>query len=92
MADDLGPGWVDFNGNSEKINTPNLEHMAKSGMIFLQGLPDGVRLLTYACGVQHRDVTSPARPHYPHPWCSRKTPSGSKGRAGGCGLDQSTSI
>ncbi|WP_435895199.1 sulfatase [Oceaniferula spumae] len=34
MADDLGPGWVDFDGSSKEINTPNLERMAKSGMVF----------------------------------------------------------
>lgn len=34
MADDLGPGWVDFDGSDEKINTPNLERMANNGMVF----------------------------------------------------------
>ncbi|MDQ8183504.1 sulfatase [Pelagicoccus sp. SDUM812005] len=34
MADDLGPGWVDLTGSSEKINTPNLERLARSGMVF----------------------------------------------------------
>lgn len=34
MADDLGPGWVDFDGSSPQINTPNLERLAKSGMVF----------------------------------------------------------
>ncbi|MCP5535497.1 MAG: sulfatase [Akkermansiaceae bacterium] len=34
MADDLGPGWVDFDGSSRKINTPNLERMAGNGMLF----------------------------------------------------------
>ena len=34
MADDLGPGWVDFDGSDAKINTPNLQRMAKSGMVF----------------------------------------------------------
>jgi arylsulfatase A-like enzyme len=34
MADDLGPGWVDFDGSSPEINTPNLERLAKSGMVF----------------------------------------------------------
>jgi len=34
MADDLGPGWVDFDGSSPKINTPNLERLAESGMVF----------------------------------------------------------
>ncbi len=36
MADDLGPGWVDFDGSSDAINTPNLERLAKSGMVFTQ--------------------------------------------------------
>ncbi len=36
MADDLGPGWVDFDGSSAKINTPNLERLADSGMVFTQ--------------------------------------------------------
>ena len=36
MADDLGPGWVDFDGTSDEINTPNLERLAKSGMVFNQ--------------------------------------------------------
>lgn len=36
MADDLGPGWVDFDGSSDKINTPNLERLADSGMVFTQ--------------------------------------------------------
>ena len=34
MADDLGPGWVDYDGSSDQINTPNLERMARSGMVF----------------------------------------------------------
>jgi arylsulfatase A-like enzyme len=34
MVDDLGPGWVDFDGSDPKINTPNLERLAKSGMVF----------------------------------------------------------
>ena len=34
MVDDLGPGWVDFDGSNPKINTPNLERLAKSGMVF----------------------------------------------------------
>lgn len=36
MADDLGPGWVDFDGSHPEINTPNLERLAKSGMVFTQ--------------------------------------------------------
>ncbi len=36
MADDLGPGWVDFDGSSPAINTPNLERLADSGMVFTQ--------------------------------------------------------
>lgn len=34
MADDLGPGWVDYDGSNDQINTPNLERMAKTGMVF----------------------------------------------------------
>ena len=34
MADDLGPGWVDYDGSNPEINTPNLERLAKSGMVF----------------------------------------------------------
>ncbi len=34
MADDLGPGWVDFDDSNPKLNTPNLERLAKSGMVF----------------------------------------------------------
>ena len=34
MADDLGPGWVDYDGSNPDINTPNLERLAKSGMVF----------------------------------------------------------
>jgi arylsulfatase A-like enzyme len=34
VADDLGPGWVDFDGSDSRINTPNLERLAKSGMVF----------------------------------------------------------
>ncbi len=34
MADDLGPGWVDYDGSNPEINTPNLEQLAKSGMVF----------------------------------------------------------
>jgi arylsulfatase A-like enzyme len=36
MADDLGPGWVDFDGSQPEINTPNLERLAESGMVFTQ--------------------------------------------------------
>ena len=34
MADDLGPGWVDYDGSNPKINTPNLQRLAESGMVF----------------------------------------------------------
>ncbi|HAR65043.1 MAG TPA: arylsulfatase, partial [Lentisphaeria bacterium] len=27
MADDLGPGWVDYDDSNPEINTPNLERM-----------------------------------------------------------------
>jgi arylsulfatase A-like enzyme len=36
MADDLGPGWVDYDGSLPDVNTPNLERLADSGMIFTQ--------------------------------------------------------
>ena len=34
MAGDLAPGWVDFDRSSPKINTPNPERLAESGMVF----------------------------------------------------------
>ena len=34
MADDLGPGWVDYDGSNPKINTPNLQRLAETGMVF----------------------------------------------------------
>ena len=34
MADDLGPGWVDYDDSNPKLNTPNLQHLAESGMVF----------------------------------------------------------
>lgn len=34
VADDLGPGWVDLDGRDPEINTPNLERLARSGMVF----------------------------------------------------------
>lgn len=34
MVDDLGPGWVDFDGSNPTINTPNLQKMAETGMVF----------------------------------------------------------
>ncbi len=34
MADDLGPGWVDFTGEHPEIKTPNLQRLAKAGMVF----------------------------------------------------------
>jgi len=34
MADDLGPGWVDYDGSRPEIATPHLEQLAKSGMVF----------------------------------------------------------
>jgi len=36
MADDLGAGWVDFDGSNAKLNTPNLERLADTGMVFTQ--------------------------------------------------------
>jgi arylsulfatase A len=36
MVDDLGPGWVDFDGGHPEIKTPNLQRMAKAGMVFTQ--------------------------------------------------------
>ena len=34
MADDLGPGWVDYDDSNPEINTPNLQRLAESGMVF----------------------------------------------------------
>lgn len=34
MIDDLGPGWVDYDGCNPEVNTPNLERLAKTGMVF----------------------------------------------------------
>ena len=34
MIDDLGPGWVDYDDSDPEINTPNLQRMAESGMVF----------------------------------------------------------
>ena len=34
MADDLGPGWVDYDDSNPEINTPNLQRLAESGMEF----------------------------------------------------------
>ena len=34
MIDDLGPGWVDYDDSDPDINTPNLQRMAESGMVF----------------------------------------------------------
>ena len=36
MADDLGPGWVDFDGSIPEIHTPNLQRLAHDGMVFRQ--------------------------------------------------------
>ena len=34
MADDLGPGWVDYDDSNPDINTPNLQILAETGMVF----------------------------------------------------------
>ncbi|MEP4079453.1 sulfatase [Haloferula sp.] len=34
MADDLGPGWVDYDDSDPKINTPHLQRLAETGMVF----------------------------------------------------------
>ncbi|MDF1753356.1 MAG: sulfatase [Verrucomicrobiales bacterium] len=34
MADDLGPGWVDYDDSNPDVNTPNLQGLAESGMVF----------------------------------------------------------
>ncbi|MDF1739073.1 MAG: sulfatase [Verrucomicrobiales bacterium] len=34
MADDLGPGWVDYDDSNPEVNTPNLQRIAESGMVF----------------------------------------------------------
>ena len=34
MADDLGPGWVDYDGSNAELNTPNLQRLAETGMVF----------------------------------------------------------
>lgn len=34
MIDDLGPGWIDYDGSNPEINTPNLQRMAEQGMVF----------------------------------------------------------
>lgn len=34
MADDLGPDWVDYDDSNPEINTPNLQRLAETGMVF----------------------------------------------------------
>ena len=34
MADDLGVGWVDYDDSNPEINTPNLQRLAETGMVF----------------------------------------------------------
>ena len=34
MADDLGPGWVDYDGGNQQVHTPNLQRLAETGMVF----------------------------------------------------------
>ena len=34
MADDLGSGWVDYDDSAPDINTPNIQRLAESGMVF----------------------------------------------------------
>lgn len=34
MVDDLGVGWVDLEGSDPRIQTPNLQRLAESGMVF----------------------------------------------------------
>ena len=34
MADDLGPGWVDYDDSNPEVNTPNLQRLAETGMVF----------------------------------------------------------
>lgn len=34
MIDDLGPGWVDYDGSNPQVNTPNLRRLAETGMVF----------------------------------------------------------
>ena len=34
MADDMGAGWVDFDGTHDDINTPHLQRIAEEGMMF----------------------------------------------------------
>jgi len=36
MADDLGPGWVDYDDSNPEVNTPNLQRLAETGMVFSQ--------------------------------------------------------
>jgi len=34
MIDDLGPGWVDYDDSNPEVNTPNLQRLAETGMVF----------------------------------------------------------
>lgn len=34
MADDLGVGWVDYDDSNPELNTPNIQRLAQSGMVF----------------------------------------------------------
>ena len=34
MADDLGVGWVDYDDSNPELNTPNIQRLAESGMVF----------------------------------------------------------
>ena len=65
MADDLGPGWVDYEGTNPEINTPNLERLANSGMVFTRAYAAEKRAMLRSYW------SSLIRPRSAMPTCSR---------------------
>jgi len=41
MADDLGAGWVDYDDSNPEINTPNLQRLVETGMVFNRAYATG---------------------------------------------------
>ena len=56
MADDLGPGWVDYDDSNPEVNTPNLQRLAETGMVFSQAYAACCLLSNPRC-LHHRHVS-----------------------------------
>ncbi|MFT5471225.1 MAG: arylsulfatase A [Verrucomicrobiales bacterium] len=66
MADDLGPGWVDYDDSNPEVNTPKLPRLAEGGMVLTKAYA-ACSVCSPTRAVHYRHVTGTDRNDNTHP-------------------------